>query len=124
VWGIDASSRFAADVPHGKDPGPASVGHGMSETPSTTVRRDDAGSRYVLARDGDDVAFAEFRDRGDVVVFPHTVVAAPLRGQGLGAVLVRAALDDVRSRGRRAEARCWYVAQFIDEHPEYADLLA
>jgi predicted GNAT family acetyltransferase len=88
------------------------------------VHRDESASRYVLTRDGVAVAFAVFRVRGDVVVFPHTVVAEPLRGQGLGRRLVRAALDDVRARGQRVVARCWYVAGFIDEHPEYRDLLA
>ena len=35
----------------------------------------------------------------------------------------RGALDDVRPTGRRVVPSCWYVAQFIDEHPDYADLL-
>jgi predicted GNAT family acetyltransferase len=47
-----------------------------------------------------------------------------MRGQGFGAELVRRALDDVRAGGGSVVAQCWYVAQFIDEHPEYADLLA
>jgi predicted GNAT family acetyltransferase len=47
-----------------------------------------------------------------------------MRGRGLGAELVRGALDDVRTSGGRIVARCWYVAQFIDEHPEYGDLVA
>jgi len=46
-----------------------------------------------------------------------------LQGQGLGAVLVRAALDDVRQRGARIVPSCWYVAEFIAEHPEDADLV-
>ena len=64
--------------------------------------------------------------RGDTVVFPHTEISTALRGQGLGAVLVRSALDDVRASGsgRRVVASCWFVAQFIDENPEYRDLLA
>jgi uncharacterized protein len=37
---------------------------------------------------------------------------------------VRHALDDVRAAGRTVIPTCWYVAQFIDEHPEYEDLLA
>ena len=47
-----------------------------------------------------------------------------MRKQGLGAELVRGALDDVRARGSTVLAQCWYVAEFIDQHPEYADLLA
>jgi hypothetical protein len=47
-----------------------------------------------------------------------------MRNRGLGAELVRGALDDVRRNGRTVVPQCWFVAQFIDEHPEYADLLA
>ena len=47
-----------------------------------------------------------------------------MRGQGVGAELVRQALDDVRAGGGLVVPQCWYVARFIDEHPEYADLLA
>ncbi len=47
-----------------------------------------------------------------------------MRNQGLGEVLVRGALDDVLARGGTVVAQCWYVAEFIDQHPEYADLLA
>jgi uncharacterized protein len=55
-------------------------------------------------------------------VFPHTEIERSRRGEGLGARLVQYALDDVRANNRRVEAQCWYVADFIAEHPEYADL--
>jgi len=42
----------------------------------------------------------------------------------LGAVLVRHALDDVRAKGRTIVPTCWFVAEFVDLHPEYADLVA
>jgi predicted GNAT family acetyltransferase len=38
--------------------------------------------------------------------------------------VVRFALDDIRDAGRQVIPSCWYVARFIDEHPEYADLVA
>ncbi|MBV8983070.1 MAG: N-acetyltransferase, partial [Acidimicrobiia bacterium] len=46
------------------------------------------------------------------------------RGQGLGAEMVRGALDDTRSTGHQVVPACWYVAEFIDANPEYRDLLA
>jgi uncharacterized protein len=58
------------------------------------------------------------------VVFPHTEIEPSMRNQGLGAELVRGALDDVRARGGTVVAQCWYVAEFIDQHPEYSDLLS
>ena len=88
------------------------------------VRDNVERSRFELVDDDRVVGFAAYDIVGDVMVFPHTVIDEALRGQGLGAELVGGALDQVRRSGRRIEARCWYVAQYIDEHPEYRELLA
>jgi uncharacterized protein len=88
------------------------------------VRHNADRSRYEIHVDGELAGIADYRAHGDVVTFPHTVIVGHRRGQGLGAELVRAALDDVRSSGRAVVPACWYVAQFIDENPDYRDLLA
>jgi uncharacterized protein len=87
------------------------------------VHRNDERSRYELLRDERVVAIADFTVQGDRVIFPHTEVLPELRGRGLGAVLVRGALDDVRASGRTIVPLCWFVAEFVDRHPEYQDLL-
>ena len=90
----------------------------------TEVRNNTEKSRYELILGSEVVGVADYRQDGDVLVFPHTQIKAQLRGQGLGAKLVQGALDDTRAGGRRVLARCWYVAEFIDTNPEYQDLLA
>lgn len=80
--------------------------------------------RYELIEDGSVIGFADYEARGEALVFPHTVINPDRRGEGLGAVLVQGALDDVRPTGQKVVPECWYVGQFIDAHPEYADLLA
>ena len=89
---------------------------------ATEVHNNRAQSRYELMIDDELVGIAEYRVVGDVVVFPHTEIERSRRGQGFGAQLVQYALDDVRATGRRVRPQCWYVAEFIAEHPEYADL--
>ena len=91
---------------------------------SNEVRRNDADSRYELLVDGQVAGIADFHLRGDSVVLPHTEIDPRRRGQGLGAILVQGVLEDVRSAGRTVVPACWYVAQYIDEHPEHRDLLA
>ena len=88
------------------------------------VRHNPERSRYELVQDGRVVGIAEYDDRGDVLLFHHTEIDGHRRGGGLGAELVGGALDDVRARGRRIVATCWYVAEFLDAHPDYGDLLA
>jgi predicted GNAT family acetyltransferase len=57
------------------------------------------------------------------VVFTHTFIAPRFRGHGVGNLLVRGALDDVRAKGLTLTNFCDFVGGFIDAHPEYADLL-
>jgi predicted GNAT family acetyltransferase len=91
---------------------------------ATECRNNEDASRYELTIDGEVVAIADYRVHGDTAVFPHTEVVPARRGRGLGERLVRFALDDQRRAHRQIEPRCWFVAQFIDDNPEYADLLA
>jgi predicted GNAT family acetyltransferase len=89
------------------------------------VRRNEQRSRYELF-DGDAVVgVADYREQsGRVVVMPHTEIDPDRRGHGLGAVLVRGALEDLRARGVSIVPACWFVAEFIDEHPDYQEMVA
>jgi uncharacterized protein len=81
-------------------------------------------SRFEITDDGRVVGIADYRVEDDVVVIPYTEIDPALRGRGLGAELVVAALDAIRVDGRRVAPQCSYVATFIAEHPAYQDLLA
>jgi uncharacterized protein len=88
------------------------------------VTNNEAAARYELHVDGELVGIADYTERGDVIVIPHSEIDPSRRGQGLGAVLVQGTLDDIRPSGKKVVPSCWYVAQFIDENPSYKDLLA
>ena len=99
----------------------------MDDTTSTGERHvcwNDGAARYELVVGGEIAGVLDVHDAGDRVVLPHTEIDRRHQGQGLGAVLVTGALDDLRRRGRRIVPTCWYVREFVDAHPEYADLLA
>jgi predicted GNAT family acetyltransferase len=81
-------------------------------------------SRFEIKDHGRVVGIADYRVEGDRVVLPHTEVDPALRGSGLGAELIRAALDAIRDSGRGVVPQCSYVAHFIAEHPDYQDLVA
>ena len=88
------------------------------------VRDNPDRSRYEISVDGEVVGIADYALSGDAMIFPHTFIDPSRRGQGLAARLVQVALDDARRAGRTVVPQCWYVAEFIDDHPEYRDLVA
>jgi predicted GNAT family acetyltransferase len=80
-------------------------------------------SRYEI-REGDRLlGQAAYQRRGDQVVFTHTEVDSDEEHSGLGGTLVRAALDDVRSKGGTVVPMCSFVRGWIERHPEYRDLV-
>ena len=93
-------------------------------TSTMDVRRDETRSRYELVVEGEVLGVCDYAERGDLLLFPHTEIDYEHRGKGLGEVLVRGALDDVRARGQKVVPGCWFVAEFFETHPDYADLLA
>jgi predicted GNAT family acetyltransferase len=89
-----------------------------------TVVHEPERDRYALVVDGEVLAVAEYQDDGARVVMHHTYTEPQHRGQGYAALLVEGALEDLRARNRTIVPSCWFVAEFIDGHPEYRDLLA
>ena len=65
------------------------------------------------------MAIAVYRRSGDRLVFTHTEVPAADEGRGIGARLVKAALDDTRKRGLGIVPACSFVAAYVRRHPEY-----
>jgi uncharacterized protein len=80
--------------------------------------------RFEIRLAGELVGFADYEVRDEVVAFTHTEIDPAHRRKGLGAALVGAALDQVRADGRTARPLCWFVADYIDGNPAYADLRA
>lgn len=88
------------------------------------LEHDEAGNRYVLSSSGETVGLLEYSQDGDVLDLVHTEVLPQGQGKGIGTVLVRQSLDDIRAHGHRIVASCPFVARFVEEHPDYADLVA
>ena len=78
------------------------------------------------ARDADGavLGFSAYRPAGDTLVITHTEVDDAQEGKGVGSVLVRGVLDDIRSSGRTVDPVCPFVGGYIERHPEYGDLVA
>jgi predicted GNAT family acetyltransferase len=96
----------------------------MNETNNVTVSDNPTELRYELRVDGALVGEIRYRRPDEeTVVLVHTDVDPSREGEGLGAVLVRGALDDIRARGQRVVPFCPFVAAYIRHHPEYNELV-
>jgi hypothetical protein len=79
--------------------------------------------RFEIEVDGAVLGFAQYRRRPGVIVFIHTEIDPAHKGEGLGTMLVTAALDTARAEGLAVLPSCPFVRDFIDGHHEYLDLV-
>lgn len=91
---------------------------------ATTVSEVPERHRYEISLDGALAGYTLFTVDGDVATMPHTEIYPGFEGQGLATTLIQAALDDARARGLTVVPRCPFVRAFIEQHPDYQDLVA
>lgn len=89
-----------------------------------TPRHDPENDRYVIEHNGEIVGFTEYHLRGgNHYFFYHTSIHDSYAGQGVGSTLARFALDDVREKGALVVPLCPFIAGWIENHPDYRDLI-
>ncbi len=95
----------------------------MSETSTSAGIRDNkAQSRFELDVGGA-LAFANYRLAPGKVIITHTETPRALRGRGIASTLVKGALELIRADGLKVVAGCSFVMDYLDRHPEFADLV-
>ena len=88
------------------------------------IEHDTARSRYLGRIDGVVVTSLDYADDGRVVSMTRTFTNPPFRGRGHAAEITAHAVGEAEAAGRKVRAMCWYVAEWFDQHPERAGLLA
>lgn len=73
---------------------------------------------------GNQTALIEFAIEGDKIYLTHTEVPESLSGKGIGSELVRQTLLHVKKQNLTVMPLCSFVAQYIDNHPEWHSLLS
>ncbi|MBR0789246.1 N-acetyltransferase [Bradyrhizobium manausense] len=94
---------------------------------AASVRDNKDMSRFELdvgQGTGHELAFANYRLTPTAVVITHTETPRALRGRGIASELIKGALDLIRRDGRKVIAGCGFVVDYLDRHPEDADLVA
>lgn len=88
-----------------------------------TLRNNKSKSRFELEID-DYIAFVEYvMPSAGAITLLHTEVPKELGGRGVGSILAKAVLENVRAHGLKVEPRCEFLAGYIKKHPESCSLV-
>jgi len=82
-----------------------------------------AHHRFVVRLPGGDAVLAYRDTAAGPMDIRKVYVPESARGQGVGGALVEAALVHARAAGRRVIPTCWYVGTWVDQHPEFREIL-
>jgi len=77
-----------------------------------------------MEREGRQVGELHYRRAGARILITHTEVAAEMREQGLGQLLVDAAAQWARAENLKLVPLCSYAGRVLAASPQYADVLA
>jgi len=80
-------------------------------------------SRYEAYVDDRLAGYSNYRRRPDLIALDHTQVDDRFEGQGVGSSLAIRALGDARSAGLAVLPFCEFMNEYIQRHPEHADLV-
>lgn len=84
------------------------------------VTHNAAQRRYELSVEHG-LAIAAYRAQGQSRIFTHTEVPPEDEGKGIGARVVKAALEDTRRQGFKIVPACSFVVAYVRRHPEFDD---
>jgi predicted GNAT family acetyltransferase len=80
-------------------------------------------SRYEARIDGEVAGVADYVGQEGLKSFTHTETFAGHKGQGVAGKVIERALADARGEGAQVLPFCSFVADYIDKHREYLDLV-
>jgi uncharacterized protein len=90
---------------------------------SIAIVHNTAASRFESEVDGH-LCTCQYRIYGGrLMMLTHTGVPHALRGRGIAAALVQAALDHARAQGWKVRPDCSYAETYMQRHPQTQDLL-
>lgn len=86
------------------------------------ISHNEQAKRFETTIDGH-TGYISYQERGNSLIYDHTIVPEALGGRGIGSVLVKHALDYAREHDKKVVPQCSFVSSYINKHPDYQDLL-
>lgn len=78
--------------------------------------------RFELVRQGQ-MAFVEYELEDGIMDIAHTIVPDGIKEQGVGAALMKEALEYAHAHHYAVVPSCAFALLYLKRHPEYRDLL-
>jgi predicted GNAT family acetyltransferase len=88
-----------------------------------TFRNNKSKNRFELEID-DYLAFVDYEVSPGSIALVHTEVPKELGGRGVGSILAKAVLENVRAQGIKCDPQCEFLAAYIKKHPEFSGLVS
>jgi predicted GNAT family acetyltransferase len=86
----------------------------------TTIDHEESAHRFTAVVDGSS-AHLDYTLDGDVMTITHTRVPTAIRGRGVAAELMRAALDAAHAAEWSVTPACSYAVAYMAKHPQGSD---
>ncbi|MGO2758324.1 GNAT family N-acetyltransferase [Psychrobacter sp.] len=78
------------------------------------ITHNESANRFETTIDSH-TGYISYQDRGNELVYDHTVVPQQLGGRGLGSALVKHALDFARQQEKKVVPQCSFVSSYISK---------
>ena len=93
--------------------------------PALPVAHEESGTkgRYIVSLEGTEAEMTYTQAGQHLIIIDHTSVPDALRGRGLGAILVRRAVEDARAAGKTIIPLCPFAKSQFDRHSDWSDVL-
>jgi len=95
----------------------------MKNHANDNFRANEDESQFELHVEGQ-AATLEFFREGEKIYLTHTETPETLRGKGVAADLVKRTLQCCKDNGFIVVPQCSYVARYVDNNPEWRDILS
>ncbi|GAB3163708.1 GNAT family N-acetyltransferase [Microbispora hainanensis] len=95
----------------------------MKRSPAAVeVRKDETMRLYEALIDGQVVGSLAYETTGGRISLTHSYVDPDQRHRGVASALARYALEDLsQSHTQKAGVYCGFVADYVEDHPEWKD---
>jgi predicted GNAT family acetyltransferase len=93
----------------------------MEPPAAIELRKDETNRLYEALIDGEVVGTLAYETTGGRVSLSHSYVDENHRHRGVGSALARYALEDLRRSQSKPDIYCGFVADYVEDHPEWKD---